>query len=257
MLGIDMRCCHPRVGISNAAKDLSSERPGHLAHQFRLSRLTSLKKLALHRKSVSTCQHTISAASGTGFGTVVQPKAKKPKNKKRLEVIDSSLPIWETSPKICACGSKRLYTACCEKYHCGEAYPLTPEALMRTRFSAYVKHQVDFLIESTHEENKAQEGSKLKGETVSTLREDLHATCDKVRWLKLQMLQNGTGPGADDNEAFVAFSVRFKFRNQAGQRQKGTRLEQITERSRFLRDPSTRKWSYVDGDTSWQGHKYS
>jgi hypothetical protein len=32
--------------------------------------------------------------------------------------------------------------ACCEKYHCGEAYPLTPEALMRTRFSAYVKHQV-------------------------------------------------------------------------------------------------------------------
>lgn len=51
-----------------------------------------------------------------------------------------------------------------------------------------------------------------------------------MRFIKLQMLQHGTGAGEDDDEAFVAFMVRFKFRNQAGQRQGGTRVEQITER---------------------------
>lgn len=52
----------------------------------------------------------------------------------------------------------------------------------------------------------------------------------QVRFIKLQLLRHGTGPGEDDDEAFVAFMVRFKFRNQAGQRQGGTRVEQITER---------------------------
>ena len=52
----------------------------------------------------------------------------------------------------------------------------------------------------------------------------------QVRWLRLQVLEEGTGPGAHDDEAFVAFTARFKFRNQAGERQKGHHTEDISER---------------------------
>ena len=41
--------------------------------------------------------------------------------------------------------------------------------------------QVDYLVATTHPDNRAQGGSKLKGEVVSTMREDILATCDKAR----------------------------------------------------------------------------
>lgn len=35
---------------------------------------------------------------------------------------------------------------CCEPFHDGEKLPPTPEALMRSRFSAFVKEDSDFLV---------------------------------------------------------------------------------------------------------------
>lgn len=69
--------------------------------------------------------------------------------------------------------------ACCERYHDGELEP-TAEAVMRARFSAYVKGDADYIVATTHPDNPATEGSKRNGQVVTTLRQDAQATSNKV-----------------------------------------------------------------------------
>lgn len=49
----------------------------------------------------------------------------------------------------CPCGSEKNYDKCCELYHSGSSKPETAETLMRARYSAFAKGQIDF-IENTH-----------------------------------------------------------------------------------------------------------
>jgi len=43
-----------------------------------------------------------------------------------------------------------------------------------------MKVQIDYILETTHPENPAQEGSKRDGVVMSTFRQDVQATHDKV-----------------------------------------------------------------------------
>jgi uncharacterized protein YchJ len=117
----------------------------------------------------------------------------------------------------------------------------------------------------------------------------------QVRWLRLKVLGRDSGTGSHEDEAFVAFQTWFKFKDQQGQRQRGTRTETLSERrcasavclvdpqalevmswckvimldellsqfcrrllcSRFLRDAFTGQWQYVDGETDWKAHDYA
>ena len=47
--------------------------------------------------------------------------------------------------KTCACGSGRAYADCCRPFHRGEREASTPEALMRSRFSAYALGEAEYL----------------------------------------------------------------------------------------------------------------
>lgn len=49
----------------------------------------------------------------------------------------------------CPCGHETTYEACCQTFHQGKENPTTAEQLMRARYSAFVKNQIDF-IGSTH-----------------------------------------------------------------------------------------------------------
>jgi len=53
----------------------------------------------------------------------------------------------------CPCGSARAYTECCGPVISGAAKAQTAEALMRARYSAYVKGEVDFIIASCVEDD--------------------------------------------------------------------------------------------------------
>lgn len=46
---------------------------------------------------------------------------------------------------MCPCGSGFPYDKCCGKYHAGAAAP-TAEALMRSRFSAFVLRDEDYVL---------------------------------------------------------------------------------------------------------------
>lgn len=48
----------------------------------------------------------------------------------------------------CPCGSGLVLEACCQRYLSGQAWPPTPEALMRSRYTAYVLHDDDYIMKT-------------------------------------------------------------------------------------------------------------
>ncbi len=58
----------------------------------------------------------------------------------------------ESEEKLCPCGSGKRYELCCGRYLEGRALPPTAEALMRSRYTAYVTGNLDYLIETDFHE---------------------------------------------------------------------------------------------------------
>ena len=50
----------------------------------------------------------------------------------------------------CFCGSTQSFEACCAPYISGANHAPTAETLMRSRYSAYATHAIDYLIRTTH-----------------------------------------------------------------------------------------------------------
>ena len=50
----------------------------------------------------------------------------------------------------CYCKSGKPFKNCCEPFLNKTAFPETPEQLMRSRYSAYVLHDADYLVATTH-----------------------------------------------------------------------------------------------------------
>lgn len=48
----------------------------------------------------------------------------------------------------CPCGSNLDYNNCCEPFHLGEAKPETAQLLMKARYSAFVKNQIQFIADT-------------------------------------------------------------------------------------------------------------
>ncbi|QDK44918.1 hypothetical protein DOM22_06950 [Bdellovibrio sp. ZAP7] len=49
----------------------------------------------------------------------------------------------------CPCGSDKNYSECCGVYHSGKATAPTAEALMRSRYAAFAKNQMQYLRDTT------------------------------------------------------------------------------------------------------------
>jgi SEC-C motif-containing protein len=116
----------------------------------------------------------------------------------------------------CPCGSNAAYADCCGRWHGGEA-ATTAEALMRSRYSAFVTGRVDYLLATWHPRTRPPGLSLDPG----------------VRWLGLEIRTRHE----DGDQASVEFVARSKLAGRA------TRLH---ETSRFVREDG--RWYYVDGD---------
>ena len=55
---------------------------------------------------------------------------------------------------VCPCGSEMAFIECCEKYILGYETAPTALALMRSRYSAYVVKNADYLVATTHESTR-------------------------------------------------------------------------------------------------------
>ena len=112
---------------------------------------------------------------------------------------------------VCPCGSGQAYNQCCRRWHDGKAAP-TAEALMRSRYSAYVLRDGAYLHRSWHASTRPGKKGLLQ----------LPAT----EWLGLEILRTEQG-GEADEAGIVEFVARYR---EAGQE------HGLYETSRFVRE---------------------
>ncbi|KDC44907.1 hypothetical protein L509_3442 [Bordetella bronchiseptica M85/00/2] len=126
-----------------------------------------------------------------------------------------------SSPAACPCGKPRAYPDCCGRWHAGALFLQAPDAesLMRSRYSAFVLDQLDYLLQTWHPDTRPSE---------------LEPNAADIKWLGLQIKASQQ---QDDTHATVEFVARLR---QAG---RATRLHEL---SRFVKEEQ--RWYYVDGD---------
>ncbi|WP_286920691.1 YchJ family protein [Marinobacter sp.] len=123
-----------------------------------------------------------------------------------------------TSSSPCPCSSGKAYQDCCQCWHSGQPAP-TPEALMRSRYAAFVLRNPDYLMATWHPDTRPTElGLENSPE-----------------WASLQVL--------DASEQGARGRVHFRALYRAGVG--WGYLEEISE---FVREGD--RWFYVAGETS-------
>ena len=121
----------------------------------------------------------------------------------------------------CPCGTALPYARCCGRWHEGPEHLQAPtaEALMRSRYSAFVLGLRDYLLATWH---------------PSTRPPTLEPNEPGLRWLGLDVKRHDV---QDDTHATVEFVARSKLAGRA---------HRLHEHSRFVREDG--RWYYVDGD---------
>ncbi|KQM77254.1 preprotein translocase subunit SecA [Pedobacter sp. Leaf216] len=119
----------------------------------------------------------------------------------------------------CPCGSGLTFKQCCQPYHLKMKPAPTAEALMRSRYSAFVVADADYLFQTTHE-------SKRKNHSKNAYLNSAKNT----RWLKLEIVFSDF-----DVVEFKAFYLNKKFETEV-----------LHEKSNFRLEDG--KWYYVDGE---------
>lgn len=122
----------------------------------------------------------------------------------------------------CPCGSGKTYGDCCAKPHQNLAYAKTAEDMMRSRYSAFVLANGDYLIESFHSSTRKPEQ-----------KEGLVEWAKAMEWLGLEIVRTKKGQ-EDDDEGIVEFKAHYK---------EGRKLRVLHQRAKFQREFGN--WVYV------------
>ncbi|WP_446051437.1 YchJ family protein [Zobellia laminariae] len=128
----------------------------------------------------------------------------------------------------CPCNPQNNYTDCCQKAHNDILNVKTAEALMRSRYSAFVLANIEYLQKSHHSTTRPNKREKRQ----------IEAWAKSVNWIKLEILNTTKGTAAD-TEGTVEFKAFYIENGQMGV---------IHENSNFSKENG--HWVYVDGKHS-------
>ena len=103
-----------------------------------------------------------------------------------------------TDATLCPCGTGKQYKDCCQPFHTRSDWPEDPETLMRSRYSAFVKGEVTYIVDSTDPSRRA--GVKEK---------DLQDWSAGSEWLGLT-IHGSEGGGPEQNEGTVDFEAHYR-----------------------------------------------
>lgn len=120
----------------------------------------------------------------------------------------------------CPCNSGKLYSSCCKPLLAGEEIATTAEALMRSRYTAYVVQDDGYLMKTWH----------------PSTRPPIISPASMSGWYGLNIIRTEAG-GRDDTTGIVEFKA-------TAIRQK--HIFRMHEISRFVREGD--QWLYVDGE---------
>lgn len=124
-----------------------------------------------------------------------------------------------TINQACPCGLSASYLDCCGRWHHGPLRLRAPDAqaLMRSRYCAYVLDEIDYLLQTWHPTTRP---------TALTLNEP------GTKWLGLEVRRHDR---QDADHETVEFVARVRVNGRASR---------IHEASRFVREAG--QWLYVD-----------
>jgi SEC-C motif-containing protein len=123
----------------------------------------------------------------------------------------------------CPCGSGRNYSECCEPLHNGAQAAASAEALMRSRYSAYVKGQIGYLGESLHPDHRDDYDEQAT-----------RRWAQKAEWTGLEV--RSTEAGSSEDEAVVEFVANYR---------ENGKPHRHHEFGHFVRNEG--RWYYLDG----------
>lgn len=124
--------------------------------------------------------------------------------------------------KQCPCNSGFYYASCCQAVLTGQAIAATAEALMRSRYSAYVAGDIDYLLRTWHPSTRP---SSIDADTIPG-------------WCGLEVIRTEKGLKVkDDDEGIVEFQATAQACHN---------IVKLHEASRFVKEAG--QWLYVSGD---------
>ena len=123
-----------------------------------------------------------------------------------------------TTQGLCPCGGG-LYAECCEPFHTAHTEAPTAEALMRSRYSAFVLQLDDYLWRTWHPRTRPE-----------------RVMLDDTVWTGLEIVDVVDG-SERDQDGIVEFVASYR---------QGRRAASMRERSRFER--RGRRWMYLQAE---------
>ncbi|MBF4993156.1 SEC-C domain-containing protein [Arthrobacter gandavensis] len=120
----------------------------------------------------------------------------------------------------CPCLSGETYRHCCRRFHAGTSPAPTAEALMRSRYTAFVTGDTDYLVRTWHPSSRPA-----------------HLDLDpEMNWRRLDIVSSVAGSPLDSTGT-VTFEAHYRLDGAHGVQR---------ERSTFVREGG--RWLYVAGD---------
>ncbi len=122
---------------------------------------------------------------------------------------------------LCPCGSSKVYDACCGRFIEYQEIPVTAEELMRSRYTAYVRRNLEYIAATM--KSPASDHFNLQAALQDA---------KQTQWQGLEVLAAKT----EGDQAQVEFKAYY---------QEEGRKFCLHERSDFRREG--KRWYYVDG----------
>jgi SEC-C motif-containing protein len=123
---------------------------------------------------------------------------------------------------LCPCKSEKEYAQCCEPFIIGSHFPETPEQLMRSRYTAYTRANIDYIIATMKD-------AALKNFDKASAKQ----WAESVTWVKLKVLRAYIEPTIPD-AGFVEFKAYYRYKKQ---------MHVMHEFSEFRKENG--RWFYV------------
>ncbi|RED46464.1 SEC-C motif-containing protein [Winogradskyella eximia] len=122
----------------------------------------------------------------------------------------------------CYCGTNKTYQDCCKVFHLNKGKTETAEQLMRSRYSAFVLADGDYLMATHHSSTRPIKEKKA-----------IVKWAKSVQWIRLEVLETSKG-SINDVEGIVTFNAYF-FENG--------KVDVINEKSAFVKENN--QWFYL------------
>lgn len=129
--------------------------------------------------------------------------------------------------KLCPCCSQKEFSLCCSPLISGQTVALTALDLMRSRYCAYLTHNIDYLISTWHADYR-----------YPGLADSIAGSFEHTQWQSLTIVSTTPTVANNPNESYVEFIAKF-YDTQTAQ------SHAIHERSHFIKQGEY--WYYTSG----------